>query len=105
MLRQCQRVAPRDFTTFGLQLPNGRELIVEVLSPSSRQNDLTYKRELYESQGVRSYLIADPDAKTIEQLTLSPARKYEPIDVSSTIKMSVCDDCEIEVELKKIFSS
>ena len=36
-------------------------LIAEILSPSTRQNDLTYKRELYASQGVGIYLIVDPE--------------------------------------------
>lgn len=81
------------------------DLIVEVLSPATRQNDLTYKRELYESQGVRTYLIIDPDANTIQQLTLSPAGTYKSTDASSKINVNVCGDCEIEIDSTKLFSA
>ena len=80
------------------------DLIGEVLSPSTRKNDLTYKRELYQSQGVRNYLIVDPDAKTIQQLTLSPDGVYESAESVSKIKVTVCDGCEIEVESQKLFT-
>ena len=41
-------------------------LIVEILSPSSALKDRREKIELYQAQQVMYYLIADPDAKTIE---------------------------------------
>lgn len=79
------------------------DLIAEVLSPSTRQNDLTYKRELYQRQGVATYLIVDPDAKTIRQLTLPPDGIYESADATSKIKFMICNGCEIEVESKRLF--
>ncbi len=36
-------------------------LVVEVLSPSTRNKDTTYKRDLYASQGIKFYLVVDPD--------------------------------------------
>ena len=81
------------------------DLVVEVLSPSTRRNDLTYKRELYQTQGVRTYLIVDPDAKTIQQLTLSPGGMYESTETYSAIKVTVCGDCELEIQSSKIFSA
>src|SRR6056297_974137 len=57
-------------------------LVAEILSSSTRQNDLTYKRELYQSQGVRTYLIVDPDTRTIQQLTLSSDGTYESNDAT-----------------------
>ena len=50
-------------------------------------------------------LIADPDAKTIQQLTLSSDGTYEPTDAASEIRVTVCGDCEIAVESEKIFSA
>ena len=41
-------------------------LIVEVLSPSTEEKDRTAKRELYASQSVEFYLLADPIGKRIE---------------------------------------
>jgi Uma2 family endonuclease len=41
------------------------DLIVEVLSPSTRVNDLGVKREMYMSSGVRELWLVDPDAHTV----------------------------------------
>jgi Uma2 family endonuclease len=46
------------------------DLVVEVLSPSSRSHDTLTKRALYGRAGVREYWLADPDRETIEVLTL-----------------------------------
>jgi Uma2 family endonuclease len=79
-------------------------LIAEILSPSTRQNDLTYKRDLYASQGVGIYLIVDPEAKTIEQLSLTLAGTYESAHASSRLEVTICEDCAIGVDLKGLFS-
>ncbi len=47
------------------------DLVVEILSPSTGQRDLGLKRNLYARYGVREYWIVDPDAKTIEVLSLT----------------------------------
>ena len=46
------------------------DLVVEVLSPSTRGHDLLTKRALYARAGVREYWMVDPDARTIEMLAL-----------------------------------
>ncbi len=79
-------------------------LIAEILSPSTRQNDLTYKRDLYASQGVGTYLIVDQDAKTIEQLSLRQDGSYESVDVTTRLELTLCDHCAIGVDLESLFS-
>lgn len=46
-------------------LPVPPLLVVEVLSPSTRRIDLTLKRSRYESAGVESYWVIDPDEPTL----------------------------------------
>jgi Uma2 family endonuclease len=44
------------------------DLIIEVLSPSTRANDEGAKRELYVSSGVRELWLVDPDAYTVTRV-------------------------------------
>ncbi len=47
------------------------DLVIEILSPSTRQRDLGIRRSLCAKYGVREYWIVDPDAKTVEVLSLT----------------------------------
>lgn len=44
------------------------DLVVEVLSPATRANDLGIKREMYMRSGVRELWLADPDACTLTRV-------------------------------------
>ena len=41
------------------------DLIAEILSPGTRQRDLSVKRDLYARFGVREYWVVDPMARTV----------------------------------------
>lgn len=47
------------------------DLVVEVLSLSTSARDLRYKWDLYARRGVREYWVVNPEAETVEVLTLS----------------------------------
>lgn len=44
------------------------DLVVEVLSPSTRMNDLGPKRQVYMDSGVRELWLADPEAGTLTRV-------------------------------------
>ena len=46
------------------------DLVIEILSPSTADRDLTFKRSLYARHGVSEYWLVDTDARTIEVLAL-----------------------------------
>lgn len=53
------------------------DLIIEVLSPSTADRDLRAKRQVYAKFRVPHYWIVDPEARTVQVLTLGPAG-YHP---------------------------
>lgn len=62
------------------------DLVVEILSPSTRSRDRGIKLRQYEAAGVRYYWIVDPRARTIEERVLGedgygPATIYGVDDV------------------------
>jgi Uma2 family endonuclease len=67
----------KDFTEDQMQFP-APDLVVEVLSKSTANNDRTTKYEDYKAHGVKEYWIIDPSKQTIEQYVLSH-KKYELI--------------------------
>lgn len=52
-------------------------LVVEILSPSTRQVDLHLKRARYEAAGCPSYWIVDPEASSIFVLEIEDGRYVE----------------------------
>lgn len=56
------------------------DLMVEILSPTTRGRDLGAKRELYARFGVPEYWIVDPRGRSVEALTLRDGA-YGPLPV------------------------
>lgn len=46
------------------------DLVIEVLSPSTRKVDLTVKKKLYERAGVLEYWVVDPEEETVQVFRL-----------------------------------
>jgi len=80
------------------------ELIAEVFSDSTRERDRTYKRDLYDEQGVGVYLLLDPEAETLEAYRRDKAGKWQHEQVSERIEFSICDDCEICLDRSSLFA-
>lgn len=73
-------------------------LVAEILSDSTRQRDLLYKRDMYEKLGVKFYLIVDPDGELL--LNKLSQGRYRS---SSEWRLQLEDDCEIDLDLSAIF--
>lgn len=83
-----------------LHTPPG--LVAEVLSESTRQNDLNFKRELYESEGVATYLVIDPDSAEVTKHRLRDGR-YESTRHRDTVDVTLCGDCEVQIDVSRLF--
>ena len=52
------------------------DMVVEILSYSTRRNDLTIKKDTYEAQGVKEYWIIDPWAKIVDVYLLRNGKYF-----------------------------
>ncbi len=75
-------------------------LIAEILSPSTRKKDLTAKRELYATEGVKYYLIFDPDDNSAQFFQVEE-ETYRLIP--NSIELRLDDDCVVYLKVDDIF--
>jgi Uma2 family endonuclease len=78
------------------------DMIIEILSPSNRQNDMLVKFRKYLQAGVREYWIVDPEEKTVHVCLLDGDQyRVSVYDATQTAQVSVLPGCVIV--LKDIF--
>lgn len=75
------------------------DLVVEVLSDSTKRYDLHTKRRLYELAGVREYWLVDPERYSVQVFTLSegkygPAAAYMAL---SSVPVGILPGCVIDL--------
>lgn len=46
------------------------DLVIEILSPGTPQNDLGEKKDVYEQYGVKEYYVVDPESKIVRSFIL-----------------------------------
>lgn len=78
---------------------NAPILIVEILSQSTAYKDRIVKMGLYEEQGVKYYLIADPENKTVETFEIIKG-KYQSVE-KPTINLT--ENCELSLRISGIW--
>ena len=75
------------------------DLVVEILSPSTKRHDRFTKFNLYQRAGVREYWIVDPDDKTVQVFVLEDgyytAKDYGA--AGDTVRVNVLKDCTIDL--------
>ena len=79
------------------------DMIIEIISSSSRRHDRITKFNLYQRAGVREYWIVDPADKSVQVFLLEDGR-YTAKDLftdEDTMKVNVLEDCVIE--LSRVF--
>jgi Uma2 family endonuclease len=72
------------------------DLVVEVLSPSTRANDEGIKRELYMDSGVRELWLVDPDAHTITRV--SPDAADEVLSDGESLRSDLLPGFTLQLE-------
>lgn len=97
------------------------DMVVEVLSYSTRKRDLTIKKDTYEAHGVREYWIVNPWAKSVDVYLLRDEKYFldevykliedkdlelldddDKADIKTEIPVSILDGLKIPLEF--IFS-
>jgi len=58
------------------------DLVVEILSPSSRKTDEVVKRKLYERHGITEYWVVDPELSTVKVYRLVSSRYVRVAELS-----------------------
>ena len=80
-------------------------LIVEVLSKATAQKDMTVKFDLYEKEGVGSYIMIDPDSKKVEIYELKDDKYKLVKSLQNEGIYDYKDDmCKISIDFKNVFN-
>ena len=72
-------------------------LVVEIISPSTRKNDLVLKRQVYEAAGVPEYWIVDPLEHELHQLILENGA-YVVREHDGVVSPSVVENVHVKLD-------
>jgi len=84
-----------------LNIKGAPDLIIEILSPSTIENDRIYKKLVYEKFGVKEYWIVDPQEEIIEVWSLKNARfqLFHKAKKTEKLTSKLLEDLELELSL------
>ena len=84
-----------------LNIQGAPDLLVEILSPSSIENDRIYKKLVYEKFGVKEYWIVDPQEEIIEVWSSKNARfqLFHKVKKTEKFKSKLLEDLELDLSL------
>ncbi|MEO6695505.1 MAG: Uma2 family endonuclease [Ignavibacteria bacterium] len=79
-------------------------MIFEILSPSTALKDRYIKYNIYESNGVKYYIIVDIDSKTADVFELENSSYKKIIEAKNDfVKFELEKDCSIDFNFEKIW--
>jgi len=87
-------------------LTKAPKIIFEILSPSTASKDKNLKFKLYESEGVKYYIIVNPDDKVAKVYVLKDGKYIKVCDASDevvTFEVSECQEEKIPFDFSKIW--
>ena len=80
------------------------DLMIEILSPSTRSRDMQLKRDLYERVGVREYWVVDPEQDRVEIYRRTADSFGEPIFVARAEKLTTPLLPDFELPLNRVLA-
>lgn len=83
------------------KLTGAPDLLVEILSPSTRRYDRKTKLERYERAGVREFWLVDPERHRVEQFGLRGGTFGPPVVAESRIRLRILR--QIEIDLRQVW--
>lgn len=87
--------------TKNMGIQGAPDLIIEVLSPTSKKHDTFVKYNLYQYYGVKEYWIVDEDVGVIYQYIINEKNIYtlpKTYDITENIKVNILKDCTISLK-------
>ncbi len=80
-------------------------IVVEARAPSTREKDLHVKRNIYFKQGVKYYVIIDPENDSYKILQLAGTDYSEAqTGYDGTFTFSLDNDCQVKIDFAKIWT-
>lgn len=77
------------------------DLVVEVLSPSTKAQDQVTKRQLYFDHRVAFYLIVDPETNSLECLQAGDA-EYHAMQAAESLEFLLPSGCRLSIRVERV---
>lgn len=79
------------------------EIIFEILSKSTATKDINLKYKLYEKEGVKHYIIVNPEAEVAKIYSLKDGKYIKVCDTHDEVVKFESKKCSVEFDFSKIW--